>query len=399
MVDVRRSFLGALIAVLLAVTPAAADDPVAALEATTYLGMWDRAHLRGVEQPPDEVYDLFVTITGNADLDARIREMAEARGYVRQPLASTDLVAVDGRLLQAPAAEAWEALQADARADGIGLVLTSAFRDLDDQQALFRDRIGGRTSDAAIGAALRFSAPPGYSKHHTGFAIDVGEAGTARGGFVNTRAHAWLAADDFARAKAHGFIPSYPHDGSRMGPDPEPWEFVWVGTGRIACVLGAEFPSGFCDVGPGPRADDITWLRDLGVTVGCAPGRFCSDDPVLRGEAASMLWRLHGAPEPATRAPFVDVFASDHFAGAVDWLWSEGLTTGTTPTTFSPDELLTPADAFALMVRLDAVDPPDPVGLTGPVVDVAVDAVEVGDVGAQLSRAEFASLLRAVAES
>lgn len=382
---------------LLAVAPAAAVEPVPVLDAVTYLGIWDDAHHRGVEQPPDEVYDLFIDITRDAELDLRIREIAEARGYVRQPIASVDLVAVDGRRLQAPAAEAWEALQAAARADGISLVLTSAFRDLRDQQSLFRERLGGRTSDAAIDATLRISAPPGYSKHHTGFAVDVGEAGVDRGGFVNTRAYAWLSADDFANAKAHGFIPSYPEGGTFMGPDPEPWEFVWVGTGRIACELGVEFPTGFCDVGPGARADDITWLRDIGVTVGCAPGRFCPDDPMLRGEAASMLWRLHGAPPPSAEAPFADVFETDHFATAVDWMWSEGLSTGTTATTFSPDDILTPGQALALMLRLDAVDSPPAVGLTGPVVDFAAEPGEVGDVGPQLSRAEFASVLRATA--
>lgn len=395
----RRLLLGGLIVALLAGPPVAAEAPVTAdVSAATYLAMWDEARFRGVEQPPDEVYDLFIDITGNPDLDERIRSIAESRGYVRQPLAATDLVPVDGRLLQAPAAEAWEAMQAEARAAGIGLVLTSAYRDLGDQRSLFRDRLGGRTSDGGIDATLRFSAPPGYSKHHTGFAIDVGQAGVDRGGFATTRAYAWLAADDFARPKAHGFVPSYPDGGEFMGPDPEAWEFVWVGTGRIACAVGADVPTEFCDVGPGPRADDVTWLRDIGVTVGCAPDRFCPDDPVLRGEAASLLWRLHGAPRPAVDAPFVDVYDDDHFAAAVDWLWQHGLTTGTSGLTFSPDALLTPLEAFALMLRIGEADLPAPAGLAGPVVDFAAD-VRIGDIGPQLSRAEFATILRTIAVS
>ncbi|MDW3220117.1 MAG: D-alanyl-D-alanine carboxypeptidase family protein [Acidimicrobiales bacterium] len=400
MIELRRLLLGGLIVALLAispVSPVAADVADPGIDADTYLGIWVDANVRGVDRPPDEIYDLYIDITGDAELDARIRALAEERGYRRQPVASVDLVPVDGRLLQAPAAEAWEALQAEARADGISLVLTSAFRDLRDQQFLFRDRLAGRTSDAGIDAALRISAPPGYSKHHTGYAIDVGQAGEARPGFVNTRAYAWLAADDFARAKAHGFVPSYPQDGALMGPDPEAWEFVWVGTGRIACALGADFPTGFCDVGPGPRADDITWLSEIGVTVGCAPGRFCPDDPVLRGEAASMLWRLHGAPAATEQAPFADVFATDHFSDAVDWLWSEGLTTGTSATTFSPDELLTPDAALAMLLRTGAADLPASSGLGPPVVDFAADPIVVGDIGVQLSRAEFASILRSTA--
>ena len=396
--DLRRVLVGVLIVSLLAVSPASGIEPTSvAVSAETYLAMYDEATLRGVEQTQAEVYDLFIDITGNEELDLRIREIAEFRGYIRQPLAAAELVPVDGRLLQPPAAEAWEALQANARADGVALRMTSAFRDLRDQQILFRGRLGGRTSDAAIFATLRFSAPPGYSKHHGGYAVDIGQTGVERGGFINTRAYAWLAADDFARPKAHGFVPSYPEGGDFMGPDPEPWELVWIGTGRIACGLGASFPSGFCDVGPGPRAADIGWLVDRGLTVGCAPGRFCPDDPITRGEAASMFWRLHEAPTPTGEAPFADVYATDHFATAVDWLWSEGLTEGTSSTTFSPDVFLTPGDSFAFVVRLGAADLPPPIGMAGPIPEFATEVVALGDIGSQLSRAEFASILRAAA--
>ncbi|MEM7141821.1 MAG: D-alanyl-D-alanine carboxypeptidase family protein [Actinomycetota bacterium] len=394
--DLGRALLGGLIVAVLAVAPSAAIEPAPPLlTADEYLALFDDATLRGVERPADEVYDLFIDITGDEALDARIRDAAEARGYRRQPVASIDLVRVDGRELQAPAAEAWERLQARARASGLSIVLTSAHRDLRDQRSLFRERLGSRSSDAAIEAVLRIAAPPGYSKHHSGYAIDVGQVGTDRAGFGNTAAYAWLSADDFAQARAHGFVPSYPEGGADMGPDPEPWEFVWVGTGRIACGLDAVFPSGFCDVGPGPRADDIAWLVERGITVGCAPGRFCPDDPITRGEAASMIWRLYGAPDPLESAPFSDVFADDHYATAVDWLWRAGVTEGTSASTFSPNAVLTPDQSFAMVVRLAGVDGPAPIGLLGPVPEFATDVVEVGEVGLQLSRAEFASILRA----
>lgn len=336
--DLRRvvvviALVGALVA-----APAAAQDEAVLVQPGTYLGVFDGADLRGIVQPADGVYDLFVEITGDAELDQRIRDAAEARGYVRRPLAVVDLVSVDGRDLQAAAAEAWTAMKTAARADGISLVMTSAYRDLDAQAALFRNRLGGRTSDVGIDQALRTSAPPGYSKHHSGYAIDIGQAGAVEGGFVNTRAYRWLSEFDFARAKLFGFVPSYPVGGDNMGPDPEAWEFVWVGVGRIACATGLDPIAGFCDVGADPRVDDIAWLADRGVTVGCAPGRFCPDDAITRGEAASLLWRLHGAPPATTAAPFVDVYAADHFGPAVDWLWAIGVVTGTSADTFSPDD-------------------------------------------------------------
>ncbi|MEZ5166254.1 MAG: D-alanyl-D-alanine carboxypeptidase family protein [Acidimicrobiales bacterium] len=257
----------------------------------------------------------------------------------------------------------------------MSLELTSAFRDGATQAALFRGRLAGGTSDADIERALRFSAPPGYSKHHTGYAVDVADGSARDASFGSTAAYAWLAADDFANAKAAGWVPSYPVDGVRMGPDPEAWELVWVGRGRIACAASDRVeapdleppPLPFCDVVGDLRAGDVFWLADLGVTVGCRPQRFCPDDPITRGEAASLLWRLHGAPEPAGPSPFADVYAGDRFAVAVDWLWDIGAIQGTSPTTFSPDELLDPADAFALGLRLrTVVDRPDPIGLRPP---------------------------------
>jgi D-alanyl-D-alanine carboxypeptidase len=394
--DLRAVLSVTAVAVALVAAPAAAQDEAAFVAPDTYLGLFDDADLRGIVQPDDEIYDLLVEITGRADLDARIRAAAEARGYVRRPVASVELVTVDGREIQGAAAEAWIAMKSAARADGISLVMTSAHRDLDDQATLFRRRLGGGTSDAAIDRALRTSAPPGYSKHHSGYAVDIGEAG-ASGGFVNTRAYRWLSDFDFARAKSFGFVPSYPKGGDNMGPDPEAWEFVWVGAGRIACASDA-VTGGFCDLGVHPRADDVTWLADRGVTVGCAPGRFCPDDPITRGEAASLLWRLHGAPPAGSSSPFVDVYASDHFRPAVDWLWSVGVVTGTSFDTFSPDDFLRPDEGLALVLRLASVDDrPDPAGMLAAAPAGVMASPVLGDLGGHIDRAEFASLLRAVA--
>ena len=397
------AMIGLLAAPPVAAQEAVSFDPVF-VEPATYLTLFDDADLRGVVQPDDEVYDLFVDITGDATLDQRIREAAEARGYLRRPVPAVELVTVDGRRLQAAAAEAWTAMKAAARADGISLVLTSAYRDLDAQTALFRGRLGGSTSDAGIEQALRTSAPPGYSKHHSGYAIDVGQAGATDGGFANTQAYRWLSDADFFRARLFGFVPSYPVDGEDMGPDPEAWEFVWVGAGRIACATGGASTGGFCDLGATSRLADIEWMADLGVTVGCAPDRFCPDDPITRGEAASLLWRLYGAPAPTSSAPFVDVYAGDHFGPAVDWLWGIGVVAGTSPDTFSPDEFLRPAQALTLVLRLSTLeDLPAPEGMLGhdadPAAAITPELGTVGDLGDLIDRAEFASLLHAVARA
>jgi len=99
-----------------------------------------------------------------------------------------------------------------------------------------------------------------------------------------------------------------------------------------------------------------------------------------------MAWRLMGSPAATHLAPFVDVYGTDHFAPAVDWLWSEGLTTGTSTTTFSPDRPLTGAELLALLVRLE--DHPDVGARHRP------PGVDAPTTSAIVTRAELASVLR-----
>lgn len=347
--------------VAVVVATVAAPASVAAVERTAavdvargpadYLAAFDDAVLPALAVDPS-----VPAITGVVELDQRIRALAEGRGYRRRP-AATVLVPVDGGHLQPLAARSWAALSDAAATEGITLVLRSGYRSVDDQRRVFLGRLRG-ADDAAIDATLRTAAPPGYSKHHTGYAVDIGTP--ERVSFHRTSAFDWLAADGYANARRFGWVPSYPVFGTDMGPDPEAWEFVWVGEGNLACPVAARDAS-FCDVPAGTSlADDVAWAVDRGVTVGCRPGRYCPDLPVTRGEAASMLWRMAGTPtppaDPSAGSGFRDVFADDHFADAVAWLVAGGVTTGTSPTTFSPDRGLAGAELLALLLRLD--DPP-----------------------------------------
>jgi hypothetical protein len=112
------------------------------------------------------------SITGSSGVDARIRELAEERGYRRRPLPAGALGRADGVPMQPAMAAGWEALQADARASGVLVQVVSGFRSHGDQVAVFVGKLRG-TSDSAIATRLRTAAAPGYSKHHTGYAVDV----------------------------------------------------------------------------------------------------------------------------------------------------------------------------------------------------------------------------------
>jgi hypothetical protein len=182
--------------------------------------------------PPDGLYP----ITGNQDLDDRIWELAFERGYVLRPTVSGDLSSVGGVPMQPQAAEGWVGLRAEARNAGMGFILSSAYRSPAAQRTQFRSKLGG-TSDNAINAALTWWSIPGTSKHHAGYALDFRYPNGNFGEFRRTRDYTWLSENNFAIPMRHGFVPSYPDDVFSQGPNPEPWEFVWIGTGMIHCGI------------------------------------------------------------------------------------------------------------------------------------------------------------------
>jgi hypothetical protein len=180
-------------------------------------------------------------ITGDPEIDDRIYSQALDRGYVFRPTASGELASVSGVRMQPQAAEAWLALREVARSQGLGFTVSSAYRSPESQRIQFLTKLTG-TNEQAIDAALTWYSAPGTSKHHGGYALDFRYSDGTFGEFRRTPAYAWLAADNFAIPKAYGLIPSYPDDVADQGPNPEPWEFVWVGEGLIRCGLPQDVP-------------------------------------------------------------------------------------------------------------------------------------------------------------
>jgi D-alanyl-D-alanine carboxypeptidase len=195
-------------------------------------------------------------ITGDPGADARIVREATARGYRLRAEAEPEALQTYGRFqLQAQALEAFRRLAARAAGEGIRLELASGYRSVDRQRAIFLaalntegKRRAGRSyrpeeltsggakpaysgAEAAIDAVLRESAPPGFSRHHTGYTMDLNDPSTGRGftDFAASPAFRWLSAANYLNAKRFGFIPSYPEGAKDQGPDPEPWEYTWVG--------------------------------------------------------------------------------------------------------------------------------------------------------------------------
>jgi hypothetical protein len=224
--------------------------------------------LPGLSQPTDQL-----PVTGDGALDDRIWEIAFARGYVLRPLASGNLGSADGVPMQPQAAAAWGELKAAAREAGLPFIVSSAYRSPASQRTQFLSKLQG-TSDEAINDTLVWYSVPGTSKHHGGYALDFRYSNGTFGNFRNTPDYAWLSRDNFYNAKRFGFIPSYPDDVTAQGPNPEPWEFVWVGVDLIRCGSPVEAST----IGPlrGPAAEIVAEVAQC-------PGRAMSPGEAVDG--------------------------------------------------------------------------------------------------------------------
>ena len=124
-----------------------------------------------------------------------------------------------------------------------------------------------------------------------------------------------------------------------------------AGRVRVAAAFTAANP--FADVPAGSYyADAVAWAVAKGVTTGTGPTTFSPDSPCTRAQAVTLLWRAAGSPAPKGSAvPFTDVPAGSYYADAVRWAVENGITTGTGPTTFSPDDACTRAQLVTLLWR------------------------------------------------
>lgn len=184
-------------------------------------------------------------ITGDLPADTRIRQIALQRGYQLRsaPVSDTFRDVGKGYKLQQRAAKPWLDMQTAARKDNIQLGLTAAYRSSDEQKDIFIKRlsqlgipVGGIAAgyyDPQISQVLRMTAIPGYSRHHTGYTVDISCENAAAVRFEFSPCFEWLNRNNYENAKKAGWIPSYPEGTANQGPDPESWEYVWVGTDAV----------------------------------------------------------------------------------------------------------------------------------------------------------------------
>ena len=166
----------------------------------------------------------------STDISGRLStEDSRLLGHLPYPEASkSDLVSIyPGLEVHKDTYKALNEMRSAARAEGIDLVVLSGFRSHDLQEEIFF-QVKSQRNQTAIQRA-KVSAPPGYSEHSTGYAIDLGDYlkrdTDFSVSFEGTNSFKWLKKN---AARFH-FILSFPRDNSQ-GVSYEPWHWRFEGT-------------------------------------------------------------------------------------------------------------------------------------------------------------------------
>jgi len=125
--------------------------------------------------------------------------------------------------------------------------------------------------------------------------------------------------------------------------------FIW----RFAGEPEPTEPHGFTDVVVDSFYEDaVAWMKANEITTGTSPTEFSPEGNVSRAEAAAFLWRFAGSPGSEHPHSFTDVPENTYYTDAVRWMVEWDITTGTLPTTFSPNDTVTRAQIATFLYRL-----------------------------------------------
>ncbi len=98
-------------------------------------------------------------------------------------------------------------------------------------------------------------------------------------------------------------------------------------------------------------ADAVRWASNQGVTAGTSPTTFSPNDACTRAQVVTFLYNEAGKPEAKGDNPFVDVTSKDYYHASVIWAAENGITAGTSKTTFSPNDTCTRAQVVSFLYR------------------------------------------------
>ena len=96
----------------------------------------------------------------------------------------------------------------------------------------------------------------------------------------------------------------------------------------------------------------VQWAAAQGITSGTTPTIFSPDKVCTRAEAVTFLWRANGSPSPAGNTnPFTDVTSGEYYYDAVLWAVENGIVSGTSVTSFSPNAIVTRGQTVSFLYR------------------------------------------------
>lgn len=95
----------------------------------------------------------------------------------------------------------------------------------------------------------------------------------------------------------------------------------------------------------------VVWAVKNGVTNGTTPTTFSPNSPCTRAQIVTFLWRAAGSPATDEENPFTDVAPDSYYYDAVHWAVAQGITVGTSATTFSPDATCTRGQSVTFLYR------------------------------------------------
>ena len=144
-------------------------------------------------------------------------------------------------------------------------------------------------------------------------------------------------------------------DDDHFGPDQgctrgQVVTFLWRAAG---CPVPKKAETAFTDVGPKAfYAKAVAWAVENGVTKGTSETTFTPDATCTRGQIVTFLYRANGSPEISRKDnPFKDVADGQYYANAVAWALANEITKGKSADTFSPDSTCTRGEVVTFLFR------------------------------------------------
>lgn len=202
-----------------------------AIALLTFLSIAFLAPLKNVTTLKNPDLDPQPVIQGTpAIISATQKQLLGHFAYDEAPLNSLEVIAIasDGYQikLRRAAANKYTQMIGDAKADGIELMAISGFRSIVEQRQLFFEI--GRQRNQTSAQRAKVSAPPGFSEHHTGYAVDIGDRNAPSTNlspsFDRTDGFKWLQQN----TSKYSFELSFPQN-NPQGVMYEPWHWRFVG--------------------------------------------------------------------------------------------------------------------------------------------------------------------------